>query len=67
MEPLPLRLPRAAEVAKGSLDSAADVQLNQSVCFAEDFLRCCHQIEVLQKSLAGLDGSLMDEPLIPTF
>lgn len=61
VEPLAVRVPRLGEAARRLLDSATDAEFSHFFYFVERFLRCCYQVEVLQKTLAELDGSLTDE------
>lgn len=44
------------------VDAAVEAQFDQSVFYAEGFLQCRYQVEMLQKPLAELDGALTDEP-----
>lgn len=61
MESLATKAPRVSGVVKAWLDSATEEEFNQSIYFAEGFLRCRYQREALQKPLAELDDSLIDE------
>lgn len=55
-------MPCLASAAKRLLDSTTDAEFEHSVYFAEGFLRCWYQVELLKNSFAELDDTLTNEP-----